>query len=300
MLDRLAEESRSLDNVREIRFVFDPAVVNEDELKSLVKPKLQDKKYNNSAIDIVFQSVEGVHYYEFKNAGARASKMDIVAFLDSDVLPDRGWAKELTAPLLADENSAAAAGVTHIKPGSSIDAAFAAGWFFPLPSDVKQKPNTRYFFANNVAFRRNYLIQNPFPEMPEGATRGSCSKLADMMAENNEKISFRPGARAWHPPPNGIDHFIVRALAQGRDDAFNFSYRSVLARLGQIIMALARVIVSPVRTAFRIARNRKQLNAGLMAPLTGAGVMLAYSTLQCAGLLIALTAPGVARHSWKI
>ncbi len=300
MLDRLAEESRSLDNVRELRFVFDPSTVDAAALQSLVTDRLSAQKYDNSATDLVFQPVEGLHYYEFKNAGARATHMDIVAYLDSDSLPDPGWINELTAPLLADENCVAAAGATHIRPGSTIDAAFAAGWFFPMLADVKPKDYTHHFFANNVAFRRSYLVQNPFPELPQGVTRGACSNLARTMAADNQKISYRPSARAWHPPPNGLNHFVTRALAQGRDDAYNAPSQNIAARLGQVCMAFGRIIVVPVLTTVRIAQNRKHLKVGLLGPVAGAMVMLAYSTLQCAGFLIALTIPGIARHSWKI
>ncbi|MEO6607071.1 MAG: glycosyltransferase [Aestuariivirga sp.] len=300
MLDRLSEESRSLENVSEVRFVFDPAVVDVGEFKSLVTSRIAPQRYGNKPLNVVFQAVEGLHYYEYKNAGASASTMDIVAFLDSDSLPDPGWLQDLTAPLRADSTCMASAGSTHVAPGGSYDAAFAAGWIFPLPADIRPTRYTPYFFANNVAFRRSFLIDNPFPQMSRGVTRGACASLSKKMAADNKKISFQPGARAWHPPPNGFNHFVTRALAHGRDEAYNASSANWVTRLGQIGVALGRIVVAPVRTAFRIARNRRQLNAGLLAPITGAGVMLAYATLQCAGLLIALTAPGVARHSWKI
>ena len=300
MLGRLAEESRSLANVKEVRFVFDPEIVDSQTLQALVKTKLGAVQNSNSLPDLKFQPVERAHYYEFKNQGAREASTDIVAFLDSDVLPDPGWIKALTAPLLADPNCVAAAGTTHIKPGSSVDAAFAAGWFFPLPADVKPRRNVKYFFANNVAFRRSYFVEHPFPDMPEGVTRGACSSLARQMARENHKISYQPAARAWHPPPNGLDHFVKRALAQGRDDACNEPAETVLGKLGRMSFALGRLVVVPVRTAWRIALNRRHLKAGLLTPVYGAGIMLAYSTLQFAGLLIAYTAPAVARNNWKI
>jgi hypothetical protein len=52
-----------------------------------------------------------------------------------------------------------------------------------------------------------------------------------------------------------------------------------------------------MKAALRIAANHKHFRAGLTTPVIGAAIMLANSVLQFAGLIIAFTAPKVARSS---
>ncbi len=136
--------------------------------------------------------------------------------------------------------------------------------------------------------------------MPDGVTRGSCSDLARRIHRDNHKINYRPKARAWHPPPNGLNHFVTRALAEGRDDAYNSASQNLLAKVAKVGLAFARILFLPFWTAVRIGQNRGHLKVGMLSPLTGAVVMFAYAALQCAGFLIALAAPSIGRHSWQI
>jgi hypothetical protein len=160
----------------------------------------------------------GAEYYELKNAAARMATGDIVVFVDSDVIPEQGWLGDLLRPF-EDENVGVVAGNSYIEPVGLYGKAFALGWFFPLRSTERVVRPAVRFFANNAAFRRDILQRFPFPEL-EGTSRGSCWRLSTILRENDVQIVESTGARVAHPPPNGLVHFLRRAIAEGRDRYF--------------------------------------------------------------------------------
>jgi len=157
-------------------------------------------------------------YYGNKNLGASAAAGDIVVFVDSDVVPEADWlAQILTA--LDDPAVKIVTGNTYIEPEGLVGKVFALSWFFPLRSEDGSLQRVQSFFANNLAMRRIFCEQHPFPDL-RGTSRGACIVLASQLARENIPVFLNPRARVAHPAPNGFSHISKRALAQGRDRLF--------------------------------------------------------------------------------
>jgi len=82
-----------------------------------------------------------------RNAGARLAAGEVVAFTDSDCLPDPGWLAAIEAPLLEDPAVGVVCGVT--RP----EEPFSDGW--PATMDVDHF--TGRFDSCNIAFRARAL-----------------------------------------------------------------------------------------------------------------------------------------------
>lgn len=154
-------------------------------------------------------------YYKNKNFGARAAAGEILLFVDSDVIPEEGWLKQVLRSL-ANPAVAIVAGNSYIEPAGLVGKAFALTWFFPLRSNDGPLQRVDSFFANNLAMRRDCHHQHPFPDLA-GTSRGSCLILAEQLSAAGVPVYLNPRARLTHPAPNGFRHISKRALAQGRD-----------------------------------------------------------------------------------
>ena len=159
--------------------------------------------------------VPGSRYYDLKNRGALEASGDIIVFLDSDVIPEPGWLKTLLEPF-ADPSVQVVAGHSYIDPGEVYSKAFALTWFFPLRTETRSIQPVSHFFANNVAFRRGTFLAHPFPTM-DSTSRGACVQLAKDLAASGIIIWKTSAAQVAHPAPQPGRHFVLRALAQGRD-----------------------------------------------------------------------------------
>jgi hypothetical protein len=159
--------------------------------------------------------VAGARYYQLKNQGAARSAGEIIVFLDSDVIPDPGWLSALLQPF-DDPRVQVVAGHAYIDPTTTYSKAFALTWFFPLRASPAPLQPVTHFFANNVAFRRATLLAHPFPEQA-GVSRGACLQLAAELGAAGIAIWKTTAAQVSHPAPRGGRHFVLRALAQGRD-----------------------------------------------------------------------------------
>lgn len=100
---------------------------------------------------------EGLHYYELKNYGAEKATGDIVIFVDSDVIPEPKWLDNLIDIFYLNRDANVVTGAYYIDPVSFVDKAFAINWFFPLRSESDSVRHSNRFFANNVAFRRDFF-----------------------------------------------------------------------------------------------------------------------------------------------
>jgi hypothetical protein len=225
--------------------------------------------------------VPGGRYYELKNHGVAAAKGALVAFLDSDAVPGPGWLNALLEPF-SDPAVQVVAGHTHLETDTLWSKAFALWWFFPLRGGPEPLKPVAHFFANNVAFRRQTMLAHPFP-VREDTSRGGCVELAAELSRAGITIWKTTEARVSHPAPRGWRHFVLRALAQGRDRlARESGWRATL--LGSIDR-LARFTGA---TLIRTVRGRRQV----VLPPTQVPAAVAlgwlYYTLYFAGELATL------------
>lgn len=221
----------------------------------------------------------GLSYYDLKNFGARRTDADIILFLDSDVIPEPGWLKNLLGSF---DNPAVdvVGGNTFLDLSDFLGRAMALFWFFPQRSTESVLKEVSFFFANNVAFRRSTAERFPFPKLQGGATRGSCVQLARDIRREGINIHHHLGAQVSHPPPNGWHHFFIRGVAEGRDQLLmRRSCRgpSWFGREG--FSELGRFFSNTFRGFKSILSQRKKANLSLGETPVALGVVLIYS--QC-------------------
>ena len=241
--------------------------------------------------DINYAAVPGNGYYRQKNAGAALAEGDIIIFLDSDVVPEPGWLAALTGPF-ALPGIDVVCGNTFVAPDSLYSAAMALAWIFPLRSAESGLVRSRYFYANNVAFRRAVFALHPFPET--GQFRGQCAFLAEQLIGSGHDIYLSRDARVAHAPPQGLKRFVVRALWGGHDDRIRTKLlarrpsgggRSPARKLGAYVA--------------HIFRDRRRVELGLGGAVVATGIAIVYQGLSLTAFLAARAAPKLVRRGLK-
>ena len=298
MLRTLREELRRRPGA-EVLVLFDPEEVARDFVAGAVREHLGPADgAEDGGPSIRIEECPGQHYYELKNEGARRANGRIVAFLDSDVIPVPGWLDALLRPF-EDQGTDVVAGITHGSRETMFEKAFALGWIFPVSGESSEPRDVERFYANNVAFRRELLLRHPFPPLTPGTTRGACTRLARTLVREGVRIRQAPDARAEHPPPSGARHFLVRALAHGRDAVFRAragGRRSLVLLLG----ALGAPVFLGVRGAVRIVRYRERVGLPALQVVPATAVMAGFYTLCAVGAVAALVAPEWSGARWHI
>ncbi len=188
-----------------------------------------------------FPAAPDAHYYDVKNAGARAATGSVIVFADSDVLPLDGWLDNLVGAL-DDPAVEAAVGNSIIRPVSRVtDKAFAAaGWLPAHEADVR-----RQIIAHTFAVRPSTFLPDGFPDI--GCRyRGADTDLNRTWTERGVRMEVALDAHAQHPPP---EHPIRRAMWDGHDQQIEqrrtgTAFAPFLARVvgHQLLVGSVRVV----------------------------------------------------------
>ncbi len=158
----------------------------------------------------------GTGYYKAKMLGAELATGEVVVYFDSDCLYERDWLRQMLAPFADDERIQIVAGETQTRGRGPYGTAMALTYIFPRFSNQQQLAPTPQYYLNNVAFRRDFLLQHPMPtELP--LYRGHCAIHASDLRHAGYTIWRQPRARAHHAPPANLSHFFWRFLAIGYD-----------------------------------------------------------------------------------
>jgi glycosyltransferase involved in cell wall biosynthesis len=165
---------------------------------------------------IVAPVPSSLDYYGKKNHGFTLTTGDIVVFLDSDLIPESDWLRNLIEPF-TDFRKSLVVGRTHLETSAMYERAVALFWIFDARDESPLRPTAR-LVSNNVAFRRALFKHFPFPDRP--TFRGQCSELASILESRGITMYEEPSARASHPAPDGVRRFLSRAFHAGRDHAF--------------------------------------------------------------------------------
>ena len=198
-----------------------------------------------------FRSVPEGRYYDLKNEGIRIAQGDIVVFLDSDTVPEPGWLNALLAPF-ADPDLVGVNGFTWLSYDDFLSRVFALHWFFPLQGGDHGKAEKRALNANNCAFRREWIVANPFPYNP--GFKVSCSVLWHRILAENIPVA-RVDARVRHRPPRGLDFFVWRALVSGRDQDRRYALLKSPRRSKRFAHAFSRLLSQTWRALRRTVRH---------------------------------------------
>jgi hypothetical protein len=272
-------------------FLYDPAAIEDGLIEHLAAEAAAEGSWS---AELRFVPSPGRAYYQQKNFGAGFAASEIVVFLDSDVVPEDGWLAALL-DALRDPAVGVVCGNTYIELDSLYEKAFAAFWFFPLRDPRDDLAPSPHFFANNVAFRREVIARHPFPDL--ASFRGQCKALTRILEAEDIGIRIQRRARVSHPPPNGLRHFIVRAICEGHDEIVHGRQRNVASRLAAVGYRFAR---DTARAVGRLVRHRRAV--GLTPPGVAAalGIAGAYYALKALGGLVTVVSPALIRRNVSI
>lgn len=235
-------------------------------------------------IDVRIEPVEGLGYYQLKNAGGKLARGDILVFVDSDVIPEPGWLSGILEPFRALEVQVVA-GYTYIGPPRTVyEKAFALFWLFPLRSPDGPAHRGDTFHANNVALLRHTFERHPFPDEP--IFRGHTSFFRALKADSID-IWKVPGARLMHPPPNGLRHFVDRAVCRGHDKLMT---RRLLGADRHV--PLVRVVRSDLRRLRRKVVNWREVGLNPLEVPAALSIGVAYHMLEWLGWALTRISPG--------
>jgi glycosyltransferase involved in cell wall biosynthesis len=156
------------------------------------------------------------HYYEAKMLGAKLCTGEVIVYCDSDCLYEPQWLRMMLTPFAENPEMQVLAGETTTNGKGAYGVAMALTYIFPPYTHQQVLGSTSQYFLNNVAFRRDFLVNHPIPlDLP--LYRGHCVIHAQKLQSLGYRIWHQPLARAQHAPPNGLSHFFWRFLLIGHD-----------------------------------------------------------------------------------
>lgn len=167
----------------------------------------------------IHRSPSGISYYEAKMEGARLVTGEIVLLCDSDCVYAPGWLTQILIPFTTSPDVQIVGGDTATRSVGAYGLAMHFVYLFNGFSAKQQPYRSSAYYCNNIAFRRNFLLQHPIPtQLP--LYRGNCYIHATSLIRQGYEIWRQPQAKATHAPPNGLSHFFWRFLLIGRDSLF--------------------------------------------------------------------------------
>ncbi|PSF39426.1 glycosyl transferase family 2 [Aphanothece hegewaldii CCALA 016] len=157
-----------------------------------------------------------ITYYEAKMLGAKLATGEIIVYFDSDCIYQANWLKNILTPFVQNPDIQIVAGETTTRGEGFYGTAMTLIYIFPPFSSQTEITQTPQYFLNNVAFRRELLLNNPIPIDIE-LYRGNCVIHAQSLRSLGYSIWKQPQAKATHAPPESLSHFFWRFLLIGYD-----------------------------------------------------------------------------------
>jgi hypothetical protein len=290
---QIGEIEEDLSAPPELIILYDPDAIDPDAVRALVDEAFQDRP------GIAWRLVPSQNgtYYRLKNHGAGLAKRELVMFLDSDVIPEPGWLAALIGAF-RDPEVRIACGNTYIDLQGLYSRTFALFWFFPLRSMETTLAPVHYFFANNVVFRRDLFLSYQFPDLP--LFRGQCQALARDLRRDGHTIFIQNAARVSHPPPNGLAHFVKRAMCEGHDMALTTKATGGAHGRPYPLGALSRFKRSLTRSARRIRHHGRNVGLGPAGAFGAFAIAATYFGLVFVGESITQVKPEIIRKRFAI
>jgi len=255
--EQLNELTTALDGPAEVIVCYEPAVIAEKQLQSILDAAAAPGKWPCPVL--LYEVPSTANYYEKKNIGARHARNEILIFFDTDLIPDPGWLEGMLTPFQQWEVSVLM-GATYLDSERPYDMAVALFWIFKPARPSAPLHSTISLLSNNLAMRRSLFTKFPFPN--RDVYRGQCTELGLQLMGAGLTLYEQTGARAKHPPPPK-EKFIKRALLAGQNEHFyhalerktsfalhwahiRFDYRNVAKRIKErsaVLMPTASALV---------------------------------------------------------
>jgi len=229
-------------------------------------------------------------YLDYKNECFGRTSRDIVMFLDSDVIPEPGWLRQMLLPFL-NPRICVVTGNTYVDRHGLYARAFALFWFYPVRCREDGLLASNVIFPSNVAFRREIFARFPFPA--GRYFRGKIYEHACALWRAGVPVLQQMAARGAHPPPAGLRYFVRRALCQGHDFALLESEPGYQPPLPTFIKNLRRATT-------RIATRREELDANWGTVAVSAALATMYYSLVLCGQLLGRSYPKLVRRYFPI
>lgn len=278
----------------EIIILFDASAQRKADIAVLVARHWDAHKY---PADIRIEPAQSPGYYAQKNYGATLSDRDWLVFVDSDIIPEADWLEKLLNARHAS-NAAIVSGQTYVAPTSLSDRAFALMWFFPLRSDATAPYDSDVFYANNFVIERSVFLSRPFPDMP--LHRGQCYLLAHAIRAAGDRVEMCPAAHVSHPPPNGVLHFVKRALAAGHDFAVTDDMLGHEVDRSKLARSLSRAKWHIIHGFNKISKRGPDLGLGMIGRINARMLAVTYYSLAVLGELLSRAAPRTVFNLLKV
>jgi hypothetical protein len=248
-----------------------------------------------ASFDVVVHLAPGLEYYPLKSFGGSLAVGDLLLFVDCDVLPDEGWLAHLLGSF-ARPDIAVVCAQTYISPRDLWSRAFAIGWNYDLRDASGGLRTPDKFYANTIAFRAPVFRATGFRAVGR-RSRGAATMLKEDLARLGMAVWENRAAGVDHPPPSGLGHLMLRALAEGRDHYMKHgearSARALRRSLGVAAARLARVFR-------RVRRHRRAVGLRRVeVPVALAIVCTYYGTAALGGVLTHLS-PGFTGRRFRV
>ncbi len=283
MLRVLRQELESHRDVQVV-LVFDEEAASRTDVEQL----LQEGGLTDLGIEIEFVATRDTAYYDSKNLGSLSATKEILVLLDSDVIPEPGWLDAMLAGI-DNPDIDVIGGAVYMGPiRTLVDKAFAAFWFFPLRREAVGMRAVEHLFANNMAMRRQFFLDNPFPDDPE-MTRGHCTIWASELKSNGRSLWQDTSARVAHPSPQGF--VFKRGLMRGHDRYLR-GKRAGTLRGGALLTSIRMLVFEIGRSSRRIFRRRKQAQLSWFEVPGAFGIAIYYWTAEWLGFVLEWLRPG--------
>lgn len=279
-LERLAAEVERIAQKEApppVIFVYDAEQVSESAIAAFlveVAPSLM----RSTAVRLVPNP--GLTYYELKNYGARLTETEAVVFIDSDTGPVPGWYDAILRPL-EDPAVPAAGGMTILGLDNLRSRVFALTWFYKLEGEGAEAEKRGYIHANNVAVRRRFFLQHPFPELP--AFKQGQKVWQDELRRAGYRLPVTAEAKLIHAPPTATPYWAKRAWNQGGDRDFVAARRFGGSRLVRLVLAPLTGARMWLRALGRIVTRRRRVELPLWAVPFAFALATAYELCALAG-----------------
>lgn len=231
----------------------------------------------NPLVRASFIGKPGISYYEQKNIGARALNDDIILLMDSDIIIQDGWLRNMIASF-EDASINFVSGRTHIETPRFFDKIVAlTDKAFALPNPAERGLlRNKWILANAFAYRASALQQDVFPTL--NVYRGNCARAAEALAARGEKLYVQTAALSLHPSLNDLPAYFARGYAEGCDAI-------LLLRQEPERGPLNKILCSPIGSAYRFVRETAHMirrtlfeSQNIALPVVGIPVVIGLAT----------------------